>query len=579
MLLAAFLLGAVATFVIPVSAQKPVNSTKAKGGGEASAPAIRGNTANYRSPGALHKVLVKDRQVISALTAQGARLISDYGSYALLEANDALSVTRGAQVVDENNLVMLNAGAIDTTTPDAQAKRATSVERSGKGMRLVQFAGPIRPEWYQALKATGARIVTYIPSNSYLVYGSADRLKAVQSLASGNSAVQWDGAYTAAHRIDPAVNREPNAKDAAQGGVARKANLSAQGNEQFTIQLVEDADENAATLGLINRAKQEPIISQDKALGYVNVKVALPKNAISQIADRPDVVSIQPWVTPTLLCERQDQIMAGNLTGNAPTPGDYLAYLTGKGYNLNNIATFGVNLSDSGLDNGTTTPDHFVFYKLGDPTSAANSRVAYVVNGGTATELRGCNGHGHLNSSIVGGYVPTGVNGGVNFGAFPHADASGFRWGLGIAPFVKIGMSVIFSATGGFTNPVYETLESNAYAAGMRISSNSWGAAVGGAYNSDSQRYDALVRDAQSGTAGNQEYTIVFSAGNSGPGANTTGSPGTGKNIITVGRPKMLIRSGALMVVALPIPARITRMTLSVSPALGLKTMAALSLR
>ena len=73
--------------------------------------------------------------------------------------------------------------------------------------------------------------------------------------------------------------------------------------------------------------------------------------------------------------------MAGNLTGNGPTPGDYLAYLTGKGYNLNNVANFGVNLSDSGLDNGTTTPDHFVFYKLGDPTSAANSRVAYVVNG------------------------------------------------------------------------------------------------------------------------------------------------------------------------------------------------------
>ena len=219
---------------------------------------------------------VTDRQTVNALTAQGARLVADYGSYALLEANDALSTTKGAQMVDENNLVLLNAGAIDTTTADAQAKRATNVGRSGKGMRLIQFAGPIRPEWYQALKATGVRIVTYIPSNSYLVYGSADRLQAVRALAAGNTAVQWDGAYTAAHRIDPAVNREPNAKDAAHGS-ARKANLSAKGNEQFTIQLVEDADENAATLALINRAKQEPIISQDKALGYVNVKVALPK--------------------------------------------------------------------------------------------------------------------------------------------------------------------------------------------------------------------------------------------------------------------------------------------------------------
>ena len=137
--------------------------------------------------------------------------------------------------------------------------------------------------------------------------------------------------------------------------------------------------------------------------------------------------------------------------------------------------------------------------------------------------------------------MPTGTSGGVNFGTFPHADASGFRWGLGIAPFVKVGLSVIFGATGTFTSPDYEDLESQAYQAGMRISSNSWGAAgAAGAYNSDSQRYDALVRDAQptgstNPTAGNQEYTIVFSAGNSGPGANTTGSPGTGKNIITVG--------------------------------------------
>ena len=39
----------------------------------------------------------------------------------------------------------------------------------------------------------------------------------------------------------------------------------------------------------------------------------------------------------------------------------------------------------------------------------------------------------------------------------------------------------------------------------------------------------------RSGVAGNQEYTIVFSAGNAGAGAQTIGSPGTGKNIITVG--------------------------------------------
>jgi subtilisin-like proprotein convertase family protein len=63
---------------------------------------------------------------------------------------------------------------------------------------------------------------------------------------------------------------------------------------------------------------------------------------------------------------------------------------------------------------------------------------------------------------------------------------------------------------------------------------------VFGAYNADSQSYDALVRDAQPAgssfpTAGNQEMVIVFSAGNSGAGANSIGSPGTGKNVFCIG--------------------------------------------
>ena len=61
----------------------------------------------------------------------------------------------------------------------------------------------------------------------------------------------------------------------------------------------------------------------------------------------------------------------------------------------------------------------------------------------------------------------------------------------------------------------------------------------------DSQSYDRLVRDAQPDTGcvppacistpGNQEYTIVFAAGNGGSGANTVRPPSTAKNIITVG--------------------------------------------
>jgi len=81
---------------------------------------------------------------------------------------------------------------------------------------------------------------------------------------------------------------------------------------------------------------------------------------------------------------------------------------------------------------------------------------------------------------------------------------------------------------------------SEAYHDGARISNNSWGSFDDGVYNSDSQAYDALVRDAQPlgstfPVAGNQEMVIVFSDGDDGPGARTVSPPSTAKNVIAVG--------------------------------------------
>ena len=547
----ALLLSVVVLFVVPVSAQRPVSSSARKPIAQTSNVAPNAPTLGegaYRSPGDVHKVSVSNPQLAQTLKSQGGRVIADYGSFVLLEVNAAvansLTASGSAQVVDENNLVLLNAGAIDTTSE--KPTRAAINMKAGKQMHLIQFAGPIRPEWYKALVATGAHVVTYIPNNSYLVYGTAKTLQAVQQLASNKSIAQWDGEYAAAFRLDPAIT---NSADARGGKASRQPNLSAKGNEQFTIQMVEDPDENKTTLALIDRLKLEPIIKQDSMLGYVNVRVALPKDAvINQIAERVDVVSIQQWITPQKRDERQDIILTGNVTGSpaVPTPMNYLTYLTGKGFDVTTTAGFAVNLSDSGIDNATTTPNHFILYRVGDPTNPANSRIIYnrlqgTPNGGST--LQGCDGHGNENSEIIGGYVPTGTVGGVNFGAAPHADGSGFRWGLGLAPFVKIGSSVIFDPD-TFTSPTYQNLESQAYRDGARISSNSWGS-TSNLYTVDAQQYDGLVRDAQPdtgcslpnciSTAGNQEYVIVFAAGNGGAGANTVGEPSTAKNVITVG--------------------------------------------
>jgi subtilisin-like proprotein convertase family protein len=507
----------------------------------------------YRSPGARHKVIASDPKSAAALEAQGARLVADYGSYKLFDVSSELTAksqgVAGVETVDENNLVLLNSGTIDTTTSEAQDMRSLKggSGSGGRQMHLIQFAGPIKHEWYDALVATGVRIVTYIPNNAYLVYGDAKTISSVRSL-SARIYVQWDQPYTSAHRISPdvAAVQEQQAATKKNGSTkAPVANLSAKGNQLFAIQLVNDSSENAITLGLIDRLKLEPIVRQSKVLDYVNVVVALPADAATgTLADRGDVVSIAPWERPHRMDERQDQIMAGNITGSGPTPGDYLSYLASKGF-TSTTTSFGVNVSDSGIDIGTTTPNHFGLYTLGNPASASRVVYARVVGtpSGPGSTTQGCDGHGNLNSHVVGGYIPTGTVGGVNFGAAPHADAQGFRYGLGVLPWVKLGSSVIFDNSGApagdFTDPNYTTLESSAYNDTMRISSNSWGASSN-AYSIDSQEYDALVRDAQPTgapfpAAGNQEYVILFAAGNDGSGSNTVGLPGTAKNVITVG--------------------------------------------
>lgn len=514
-----------------------------------------GTDAVYRSPGHRHKITASDAKSAAELEAQGARLIADYGSYKLYEASSELSAksesVKGVEIVDENNLVMLNSGNIDTTTSEAQDMRSskTTSASGGRQMHLIQFAGPIKREWYDALLATGARIVTYIPNNAYLVYGETKTINSVRALAS-RSYVQWDNPYTSFHRISPTVAAARNKVADSKSGI-RKAplgNLTPSGNLLFAIQLVNDSSENEITLGLINRLKLEPIVRQAKVLHYVNVVVALPPDAVEgELANRGDVVSIAAWERPHRMDERQNQIIAGNITGNGPTTGgDWLSYLASKGFTTT-TTSFGVNISDSGVDIGSATPNHFGLYALGNPSSAANSRVVYARVVGTPTgpgsTTQGCDGHGNLNAHVVGGYVPTGTVGGVNFSAAPHADAQGFRYGLGVLPFVKIGSSVIFdnsgAPTGDFTDPNYTTLESTAYNDTMRISSNSWGASSN-AYSIDSQEYDALVRDAQPTgaafpAAGNQEYVILFAAGNDGSGAGSVGLPGTAKNVITVG--------------------------------------------
>lgn len=475
---------------------------------------------------AAEKVRVTDPVAAKRLTRDGAQLLADYGSYQVFAVDNArvVSALPGAEVRPDYDQILLNAQKISTNTAEARAQRKAVANFDGKRLHLVQFVGPTKPEWIKALTDTGVTVVTYIPNNAYLVYGTAGSLQAMQASPKLAGSLQWDTAYVEDHKIDAKVRNAAN-KNAALGA----------GPDLFAVQMVEDPAVNRTTLAAIDGLKLEPALRQDTALGYVNVIVRIAPARIKEVAALPDVVSIQPYVVPKKRDERQGQIVAGNLNAGVPTGPGYMNFLATKGFTQAQFTTsgFAVDVTDSGVDNGTPTVNHFGL-RLGGNIAAA-SRVVYnrligTPNAGSTNQ--GCDGHGNINAHIIGGFndLPTG---------FPHTDAAGYHFGLGIAPFVKVGSSVIFDPN-NFTSPDYEDLLASAYNDGARVSSNSWGADTAGAYNSDSQRYDALVRDSQpTGSAfpvaGNQQMVVVFAAGNAGGTSQTVGSPGTGKNVITVG--------------------------------------------
>jgi hypothetical protein len=455
----------------------------------------------------LHKVQTGDPAAARAILAAGGRLIADYGGYKLFES----PLTNGLQVRDNYNCILLNAGPLDTSLPAVRALRRRQGAFAGRRLHLVQFAGPVQPAWRQALLETGAQIVNYIPQNAYLLYGDASALARVQSLAL--AAIQWDGPYADAYKTHPAAR-------------AWKTNL-------FAVQLVEDPPANATTLDLLS-----PVAPPRHVLRFVNVIARVAPADLERVAARPDVLSIQPCLPARKLDERQDQIVAGNLSGSAPFGPGYLAWLAGKGFTQAQFDASGfvVDVSDSGIDGGTTSPNHFGLYAQGDTNAA--SHVVYARLEGTPdspSTLAGCDGHGTINAHIIGGYD--------NGTAFPFADGAGYAYGLGVCPFVRLGSSVIFDPD-YWTSPDFTQLESQASHDGARISNHSWGYynadGVYGIYGVAAQEFDALVRDAQPDGSpfpapGNQEMVIVFSAGNYGPDSQTITEPGTAKNVLTVG--------------------------------------------
>jgi PKD repeat protein len=397
-------------------------------------------------------------------------------------------------------------------TLDASADGAglpAGLEAAGPGLFVMHFAGPVRGAWRDGLVRAGLAIVDYVPANAYVVYGlGADVARAWAAV----------GALDLVAPFEIGDKRSPMLQVPAEPSAPVDVTL-----------VVVEHPAARDTLAAVDAATTE-VLTRDRTLAgkrFLGRRVAA--SALGGLVARPDVVWIEPWLLPELDDEVQDQILAGAHDGLAPTGPGYRAWLDAWG--LTGLDAVIVDVCDSGLDTGETSPPHHP--DLGGRYAFCNN---FVTSETSCDD--GC-GHGTINAGIVGGDATAGT--GVT-------DPAGYLYGEGVAPGVRFGASAIFSNSSywGAGSASGTDFIGAAWAAGARISTNSWGSHAYGAYTTTSAEYDALVRDADlDASNGLQPMAVFFSAGNDGSGSYSIGAPATGKNVISVGASENYRMNGA----------------------------------
>lgn len=169
-----------------------------------------------------------------------------------------------------------------------------------------------------------------------------------------------------------------------------------------------------------------------------------------------------------------------------------------------------VGIADTGLDTGKNDSTMHLDFQ-------GRITAIYALGRTTADDPHG---HGtHVAGSVLG-------SGARSNGQFK-----------GMAPAANLVFQSVLDSAGGLGGLPTDigTLFTQSWNAGARIHTNSWGAAVGGAYNTNSVNADKYMWN-------NKDMIILFAAGNEGRNQytgrlvyNSISAPGTAKNVITVG--------------------------------------------
>ncbi len=454
----------------------------------------------------------------------GVELWHDYQSFGLYRMS--VQALRGLSgiirdqiwVVDEMNMILLEAYPFDTQSDvPVVPPHLFTTEYDDEGLYLIQFVGPIKAEWLSAVKKTGAELVHYIANNAYLIWAGGESLNRLSAILQNGNFLQYLDVYQPYFKLDPSISDPVARLDTPKVLI------------HIVIQIYSHVNASA-TREMIKTLSLEQVTRWYSILNYENAEFIVEVGDIPAIVSRPDVFWVGERLDRELMDEVQGQIIANNFDAgmSGPSGPGYLDFLSNYGFSQNPGDYPIVDIADDGIGNGTVNSGDYTLHEYGNLANPA--RLEYIQNCTGAPTGEGEGGHGHINASIAGGYdVTTGS---------PYQDGDGFNRGLGINPYGRFAGTRIFgpgfdiSNCGDTDTGLIKSIQDN----GAQISSNSWGCGLcAGLYDVSSQAYDVGVRDADLLEPGNQEMIFIFAAGNDGPSSESVGTPGNGKNMITVG--------------------------------------------
>lgn len=434
----------------------------------------------------------------------GLSVLESYGAFVLAEAplTQLAALQRDSRVdlMPERTRISLNNVTFDTSVGEPGINAALRAA-SDDPYFLIQFYGPIKREWLSDLKAIGVTFLAYWPNYTYIVRMDPVLMEKVHTA----HAVQWVGRYHPVYRL---ASDEEMAHAQREGDRLAVVVSTFEGVDAADLR----ARLEASGVTIILFEANDPPVARVWALSE-----QLPKLAALQ-----GVFRVGPYDPPRLTNDTSTQVMHTKYLWKASRNG-LLQDLMGAGQTAGMV--------DSGLDNNTTNPTIEDFYDYTGGTTT--SRVVYSQDsaacGGncTAADDASNGGHGtHVAGTIVGnGYLSL-----MQRGLTAHATVVDpyfdYAFAAGQAPEASIAV-IHAGASGGGLYISAQTDWTTLYNQGARVTNNSWG--------NSTTTYDGNARTADYVMWTYQDYLLVVSASNAGPGADTVCQPGTAKNIITVG--------------------------------------------